>query len=226
MSAVGIRLAERVASVLELRYRDLVLDVRQAAEPDPACAARELELALRRDPGRVLVIDGELERFVLRVRLLRHWCPELGLPAMDEADLVEALAALCEGRKSFEELRRAPLLEVLCGKLTYQQLETLDREAPERLLLPSGSRARLRYETGRPPVLSAKVQDLFGVVQTPVIARGRVRCLVELLSPAMRPVQVTQDLESFWKTTYAVVRKDLRARYPKHAWPEVPPGFG
>src|SRR5439155_16134623 len=105
---------------------------------------------------------------------------------------------------------------------TPAQRQAVEREAPERLQVPSGSRVALRYEVGRPPVLAVRIQEVFGLRDTPRLAAGRVRVLLHLLAPNQRPQQVTDDLASFWANTYQQVRKELRARYPKHAWPEDP----
>jgi ATP-dependent helicase HrpB len=102
------------------------------------------------------------------------------------------------------------------------QRQAVEREAPERLQVPSGSRIALRYELARPPILAVRIQELFGWTQTPRVAGGRVPVLLYLLAPNYRPQQVTDDLASFWTNTYPRVRKELRARYPKHAWPEDP----
>jgi ATP-dependent helicase HrpB len=99
----------------------------------------------------------------------------------------------------------------------------LDILAPTHWVLPSGRRARLDYGAGDQPVLSAQLQDMFGMRQLPRLARGRVGVVAHLLSPARRPVAVTSDLESFWRNGYKLVRKEYRGRYPKHAWPEDPP---
>ena len=93
---------------------------------------------------------------------------------------------------------------------------------PRRITVPSGRQVRLTYEIGRPPILAVRLQELFGWTETPRLARGRVPVLLHLLGPNNRPVQITDDLRSFWTTTYHQVRKDLRRRYPKHAWPEDP----
>src|SRR5207249_4270927 len=98
----------------------------------------------------------------------------------------------------------------------------VDRDAPERIQVPSGSRIAVRYEEGRTPVLAVRIQELFGLADTPRVASGRVKVLLHLLAPNSRPQQVTDDLASFWANTYPGVRKELRARYPKHAWPEDP----
>jgi ATP-dependent helicase HrpB len=126
------------------------------------------------------------------------------------------------GRRSLAELRTAPWLEEIKSLFTWQQLQAIEREAPEWIEVPSGSRIAVRYEVGSPPILAVRIQEVFGLHQTPRIAGGRVGVLVHLLAPNMRVAQVTSDLGSFWATTYALVRKDLRARYPKHAWPEDP----
>jgi ATP-dependent helicase HrpB len=148
--------------------------------------------------------------------------PDLKLPLLDDKQLRDLLAQLAAGRRSLAEIRRAPWLQAMKGLFTWQQLQAIDREAPERIEVPSGSRVTLTYEVGRPPILAVRIQELFGLLQTPRIADGRVSVLMHLLAPNMRVAQVTDDLGSFWANTYALVRKDLRARYPKHAWPEDP----
>jgi ATP-dependent helicase HrpB len=110
----------------------------------------------------------------------------------------------------------------MTGLFTWQQLQMIDREAPERIEVPSGSRIAVQYEEDRPPILAVRIQEVFGMQDTPRIARGRVAVVMHLLAPNMRVAQITDDLASFWAKTYALVRKDLRARYPKHSWPEDP----
>ena len=129
---------------------------------------------------------------------------------------------VCQGCRSFAEVRQGAWVEQLQGRLTPQQLQAVEREAPERLAVPSGSRLALRYQEGRPPVLAVRIQEIFGMRDTPRIGGGRVKVLLHLLGPNFRPQQVTDDLASFWASTYPVIRKELRARYPRHAWPEDP----
>jgi ATP-dependent helicase HrpB len=148
--------------------------------------------------------------------------PDLDLPALDDTDLRDLLPDLCRGCRSLEAVRSANWLDAIRGRLTYAQLRAVDRDAPERVEVPSGSRIALQYEEGRPPVLAARIQELFGLADTPRVAGGRVKVLLHLLAPNSRPQQVTDDLASFWANTYPQVRKDLRARYPKHSWPEDP----
>ncbi len=166
--------------------------------------------------------DSPAGEFRTRVRCLRGWMPELGLPSFEDADLRPLLEQLCRGLRSLEQVRTGPWLDALKGMLTYQQLQAVEREAPERIAVPSGSRIAVRYEEGRPPVLAARIQELFGLTETPRVAGGRVKVLLHLLAPNYRPQQVTDDLASFWATGYPQVRKELRARYPRHSWPEDP----
>jgi ATP-dependent helicase HrpB len=214
---------ERVVAWKRTRYEDLVLSESEVPPPDPDEAARVLAAAAAERLERALPLDDpDVGWFLSRVRCLREWRPELGLPAFDEASLRGLLPALAAGRRSFAELRRAPLLDALQGALSWEQLQALEREAPEGLEVPSGSRIRLVYEPGRPPVLAARIQEMFGLAETPRIAAGRVPVLLHLLAPSGRPQQVTDDLRSFWENTYPQVRKELAGRYPKHAWPQDP----
>jgi ATP-dependent helicase HrpB len=207
------------------RYEDLVLaedEVPVTVELAPA-AERALAAAAAADLAAALPLDEEpAASFLARLRSLAEWRPELGLPRFDDAELAALLPALVRGRRSFDELRRAPLADVLRGMLDHHQLAALEREAPERLEVPSGSRVRLAYEPGRPPVLAVRIQEMFGARETPAVAGGRVPVLLHLLAPNLRPQQVTDDLASFWRNTYPQVRKELAGRYPKHAWPADP----
>ena len=214
---------ERVAAWRRTRYDDLLLDEREVPPPDPESAADLLAAAAAARLPAALPLDApEVAAFLARARCLADWMPELALPRLDDAAIAALLPALARGRRSFAELRRAPLLERLRGTLTYAQLAALDREAPERLAVPSGSCIRLVYEAGKPPVLAARIQELFGLAETPRIAAGRVPVLLHLLAPNLRPQQVTADLRSFWENTYPQVRKELQGRYPRHAWPQDP----
>ena len=189
--------------------------------------ASELEAVLARaaaeDVPRALGLERpEIAGWLARVAFLAEHLPELELPAFGAEDLERRLPQWVIGCRSFADLRRVALIPWLQGELTQAQRQALEREAPERLTVPSGSRIRLVYEPGRPPVLAARIQELFGMASTPRLARGRVAVLMHLLAPNGRPQQVTDDLASFWSDAYFEVRKELRRRYPKHAWPEDP----
>jgi ATP-dependent helicase HrpB len=215
--------AERVVARRRLRYLDLLLEESPAAPKDPEQMAQVLAGAASANMHRVLpAADSPAGRFLSRLDFLRSWMPELNLPAFDENVMREMLPWLCVGRRSFAELRDGPWLDAVAGALTAQQRRLLEHEAPERIAVPSGSHILVQYEPGKPPVLAARIQELFGLKETPRLAGGRVPVLLHLLAPNQRPQQVTDDLSSFWKNVYPRIRKELRARYPKHAWPEDP----
>jgi len=114
------------------------------------------------------------------------------------------------------------LSQAVAGLLDHPQRQAVQRLAPERVRVPSGRQLRLDYAGEDPPVLAVKLQELFGMADTPTVADGRVPVTLHLLSPARRPIQVTRDLASFWENTYPEVRKELKGRYPKHPWPDDP----
>jgi ATP-dependent helicase HrpB len=163
---------------------------------------------------------------VARVNRLRAWMPELALPRIDEAWWKERLPELCAGASSFADLQRLPLEKLLRARLGAKLSRLLDEHAPERLVVPSGSAIRLAYPPAGAPILAARIQELFGWKETPRIAGGRVPVVLHLLAPNRRPQQVTQDLSSFWTSVYPKIRGELRARYPRHAWPDDPSRAG
>ncbi len=215
---------ERAVAHRRTRFDDLRLDEREVPPP-PEAASRVLIEAAGRDLPRALALDEpEIAGFLARWRWLGRAMPELALPAAGEEEIRALLPDLARGRRSFADLRKAPLRELLSGALSYPQTQALAREAPERIEVPSGSLIRLEYpaEGDGPPVLAVRIQELFGLDQTPRVAAGRVAVLVHLLAPNYRPQQVTRDLGSFWANTYSVVKRELQGRYPKHAWPDDP----
>lgn len=166
--------------------------------------------------------DKSLNGFVNRARWLSAALNDPTWPNLTDEGLQKQLAQWCWGLKSLDEVRKLPWLDLLRAMLNSQQHSQLAREAPESFTLPRGRQVRLQYEVGKPPILAAKIQEFFGLAATPRLAGGRVPLLLHLLAPNNRCQQITDDLTSFWKNTYSVVRKELRRRYPKHAWPENP----
>jgi len=211
---------QRVLAWRRTRYAGLV--IAEAAVPVPPQASQLLAEEVARRWGKELRPRPEEEAWMARIELLRQHMPELGLPEPGPDAWLSAISLWCQGKTSLAELRHAPLLDALKAAFTPQQLAQIEREAPERLLVPSGSRIRVRYVSGRPPVLAVRIQELFGLRDTPRLCRGRVPVVLELLAPNERPQQVTTDLASFWAHTYPKIRKELARRYPKHAWPEDP----
>jgi len=215
--------AEKLAARKVTRFDSLILDETPAHIGDESEAARVLAEAAAEHFEKCLPTpESEAGRFRTRVRCLRAWVPELSLPAFDATDLREALEFFCRGCRSLADVRNGPWLDFLRGQLTYDQLRTVESEVPDHIVVPSGSHISIEYVEGRPPVLAARIQEMFGLTETPRVARGRVKVLLHLLAPNYRPQQVTDDLASFWANGYQIVRKELRGRYPKHSWPEDP----
>jgi ATP-dependent helicase HrpB len=215
--------AERVITRRQVLYGDLVLEESHSASPRPEQIAEVLVNAAETRLERVFPTDDEgVVGFRRRVAFLSQAMPDLKLPRLDDHDLRNLLPQLATGCRSFADIRKAPWLATMKGLFTWQQLQTIEREAPERIEVPSGSHVAVQYEEGRPPILAVRIQEVFGMKETPRVAGGRVPVLMHLLAPNMRVAQITDDLASFWANTYSMVRKDLRARYPKHSWPEDP----
>ncbi len=213
---------QRVVGVHVVRYRDLVIEEDHHVALDPGLASNVLAGALI-PRGLDLIREQEsAASWLARFDLLARAMPEHDWPALDGEAVAALIEAAARGKRTVEEVRAAPWADLLRGRLSFAQARLMDREAPEALVVPSGNRVRLRYEAGSPPVLAVRLQELFGWAETPRIAAGRVAVLLHLLGPNYRPVQVTDDLRSFWSQAYFQVRKDLRNRYPKHAWPEDP----
>mgnify|MGYP002649444457 CR=1 FL=1 len=175
--------------------------------------------------------EKAVEQVQRRVAQVAAWHPELALPDVSTEHLLSTAADwlpfyLEEGgrvKQSVQELRKLNLAEIIWNLLPYEAQQEVDRLAPTHIEVPTGSRIRIDYRTGaEAPVLSVRLQECFGMERTPCVDDGKRPVLMELLSPGFKPVQLTQDLASFWQGTYFEVRKELRRRYPKHYWPENP----
>jgi ATP-dependent helicase HrpB len=182
--------------------------------------------AVRASRLELLDMGEAVRRLQGRVSLLARALPEEGWPDLSDGNLLETLeewlGPRLEGVRTARQLRALDVAALLHGLLDYRSRRLLDELAPTHLDVPSGSRIRLDYAAGDWPVLAVKLQELFGLADTPTIARGRVGVLLHLLSPAGRPIQVTRDLKGFWNGAYHEVKKELKGRYPKHPWPDDP----
>jgi ATP-dependent helicase HrpB len=225
----GVRRA--LVSVRVRRFDEIVLDMHPAGRVDPAAAAQALTDAVRTIGLAVLPWSEGLRQWRARVQSLRAWMPELGLPDLSDA----ALLATLEGwlspaffdKTRLDALSPGELSAAIQALLVRDALHRVERHAPARIEVPSGMVRPIEYAVDaagapEPPVLAVKLQELFGLADTPRIADGRVPLLLHLLSPAGRPLQVTRDLRSFWERTWPEVRKEMKGRYPKHPWPEDP----
>ena len=214
---------DRVLGKRQSLYFDLVLDERDIPV-DPSLRIEVLADAARAHAETVLRNNDLLQRLLPRLDSMARWRPELAWPSLEPADLIEAAVPYAATCKRLRDYRALDWSSILLARLDRKQRGALDREAPSSWTLPGGRRVRLEYRGEDAPLLRAKVQHLFGVMESPRVGDGRP-VLIELLAPNQRPVQRTDDLASFWRTTYQQVRKDLRGRYPKHSWPERPPGI-
>jgi ATP-dependent helicase HrpB len=206
----------------------IVLDEKPLPEI-PAEAARAAMLTGVRELGiGALPWTREARDLQARIEFVRKLgAPGGGAwPAVSDADLAGSvgtwLAPWLDGVTRKEHLARISLIDVLRSQLTWDQQRELDSLAPTHLQVPSGSQIRIDYLDESAPALSVRLQEVFGLDATPLIGGGRIPVTFKLLSPAQRPVQITRDLASFWRGSYADVRKDMRGRYPKHYWPENP----
>ncbi|MGA2701111.1 MAG: ATP-dependent helicase HrpB [Isosphaeraceae bacterium] len=213
---------ERVVGVTRLWYQDLLVREDAGQAVDPAEASAALATALRDRAGALFRDDPAAATWLARHAFVKQAVPELNWPEIGESDFAALVGQLCQGRTCAEEVRQADKVSYLESLYNTAQRRELAQSAPPSLQVPSGRHVRLLYEPDRPPVLAVRLQELFGWTETPRLARGRVPVVLHLLGPNSRPVQITADLKSFWTTTYHQVRKDLRRRYPKHAWPEDP----
>ena len=204
-------------------WADLLLEETPVSISDPQAAAGILAQHARQQIDRVLPApDSVAGKFLARVRWLRQARPDLDLPLLDSSALDLLLPDVCQGLRSLDELRGADWLGWLKARVGFDRLVDIDRLAPADIELPSGNRHAIEYHDGQTPVLAVRIQELFGMKATPTVGGGRVPVLLHLLGPNYRPQQVTADLASFWKNGYPEVKKELRRRYPKHAWPDDP----
>ncbi|HCE3688752.1 TPA: ATP-dependent helicase HrpB [Vibrio parahaemolyticus] len=166
------------------------------------------------------------ESLLERIRCAVDWLPEQAWPMFDEASLLDSLDEWLEpymtSVASVKDLSKINLVEALNARLGWPLNQHLDEWLPEHYQLPTGTKKRIRYQHGHEPVLSVRMQEVFGESTSPTVALGRKRLVLELLSPAQRPLQVTSDLAAFWNGSYKDVQKEMKGRYPKHVWPDDP----
>ena len=215
----------------ESRFDRIVLDSRPAGRVDPDQAAQALTDAVRELGLVALPWTEGLRQWQAREVSLRQWMPELGLPDLSDAALQATLDDWLKpafaGKTRLDALSEAELGEALKSPLAWGLRQQVERLAPARITVPSGMERRIDYALDhegapQPPVLAVKLQELFGLADTPRVADGRVPLTLHLLSPGGKPLQVTGDLRSFWNRTYPEVRKEMKGRYPRHPWPDDP----
>jgi ATP-dependent helicase HrpB len=210
--------AKRVQAAELVKFRGLALSAKRV-EPPPADLAARL-LADEIIAGRLPLPnwDHSVEQWLLRLRLLCQHCPEFQLPPITEDDRKHIIGQLCHGAVSYKDIKEREVKPVVMSWLSEAQRGLLDKHAPERLTLPNGRTPKVAYEATGSPHISLRIQELYDVTQTPKIALGRVPVLVHILTPGMKPIQITQDLASFWHEHYPRIKSELQRKYPKHLW--------
>ena len=210
--------SKRVQAAEMLRFRGLALAAKRVEPPPADQAARILtdEIVAGRLP--LPGWDHHVEQWLIRLRLLCQHCPELQLPDITEDDRRHIIEQLCLGAVSYKDIKDREVKPVVVSWLSHTQRELLDKHAPERLTLANGRTPKVSYEAGNSPHIALRIQELYDVNQTPKIGLGRVPVLVHILTPGMKPIQITQDLAGFWREHYPRIKAELQRKYPKHVW--------
>jgi ATP-dependent helicase HrpB len=218
---------EMVAAATEWRLDTLVVDKKPMAKPSKEKSIAILCDVIRRKGLKFIGWDEQQTTWQARVLSVKTWRQNEAWPNVSNDQLVESvddwLTPYLDTIYKRSELLKLDLSTILQSSLAWELSAKLDLVAPQKISVPSGSLVDLQYfNDGRPPVMEVRLQEMFGLLETPTVNEGRNKIMLHLLSPGYKPVQVTQDLKSFWQTTYHEVRKELRMRYPKHHWPEDP----
>lgn len=217
----------KVIARQELRLGAILLDTRMSETADREKITEEICRAAVKEGRSMFDFNDDVMRLIRRIGTVAAWHPELGLPDVSVEQLLADpgawLPMYIEDATTVRELKRIDICSVVWGLLEYDKQQAVDAIAPAHYRLPNGRNVRLDYRVGADaPVLSARLEDCFGIRETPRVDGGTRPVLMELLSPGYKPVQLTKDIAGFWRTTYHEVRKELRRRYPKHPWPENP----
>lgn len=221
---------DRIIAQRQKRIGNLVIDSQDIQSPDRGQIIEAVCKAVAKSGVSLLDFSESVTSLQRRIETVRNWHPELSLPDTSTEHLLatvdEWLPFYLEqvsGTIDKKTLRSLDLSAIILGLLTYEQQLSLDRLAPTHITVPTGSRIRIDYRQGaEAPVVSVRLQECFGLTDTPTVNDGKHPLLMELLSPGFKPVQLTKDLRNFWQETYFEVRKELRRRYPKHSWPDDP----
>ncbi len=217
---------DKVRATRQTRLGKLLLDESDLNPPPAELSANALLAQIRRKGLDWLQWPAPVKQLCNRITLLQYHDDSQTWPSSDSAALLDSLEQwllpYCQDIRSARQVRSLDYPSILLNRLPWALQQRLATWAPTHLVVPSGSRIAIDYSNPEQPVLAVRLQELFGLAATPTLAEGRIPLLLHLLSPARRPIQVTQDLAGFWQTTYHDVCKDLKGRYPKHSWPADP----
>jgi ATP-dependent helicase HrpB len=208
----------RVFAERRTQFRDLVLEAERSDDVLPDDAARIFADEVVAGRCVLKCWDDAVEQWILRVNWLHEWMPELNIPAIADGDRHALIEQICHGATSYKEIKDKSVWPVVKAWLSAQQQAWVEEYAPERIELPGGRRARVAYSADGPPTLAARIQDLYGVKEGLWIAQRRAPVRIQVLAPNQRPVQVTENLATFWRETYPKLKSELQRKYPKHEW--------
>jgi ATP-dependent helicase HrpB len=214
--------ANAVSASRSVRLSALVLEERPLAKPEPDAMQLAMAQGVAQMGISCLPWSDAAKMFRARIKCLARLMPETGWPAFSDEEILGALPPYLVGMSRKAHLSTLDMLEILRSMVPHQLLSKLEKLAPSRMEVPGGGSYKIDYDVEGDPVLSVRLQEMFGMKSAPQIAEGRARLKIELLSPGGKPVAVTQSMETFWVNGYPDVRKDMRGRYPKHSWPEDP----
>jgi ATP-dependent helicase HrpB len=204
----------------------LILKTQTMARPEPAVLHAAMLRWIAEKGLSVLGWTPDAEQLRLRIQCAAQWLPEESWPATDDESLLKSLPQWLLPQMSavrdLRSLQAVNLTTALLHLLTWSQRQRLDTVLPTHYTVPTGSRLPIRYDADKPPALAVRIQEMFGEATNPAVAEGRIPLVLELLSPAQRPLQITRDLAAFWRGAWPEVRKEMKGRYPKHPWPEDP----
>jgi len=210
--------AKRVLAEERTRFHDLVLAARRVEPPPEEAAARILAEEVIQGRLALKNWDNSVEQWILRLNLLSGWCPEFDLPKITDESRRDLIQQICHGAVSYRDIKDREVSATVKGWLSQSQREVVEQHAPERLELANGRKPKVVYVADGPPYIALRIQELFGIEKTPRLAMGRTPVLIHILAPNMRPVQITQDLASFWREHYPRIKQELQRKYPKHEW--------
>jgi ATP-dependent helicase HrpB len=211
----------------DLRIGSIVLQSKPLPNPDESYLQVAISNAIKTEGEQLLIFDEKMQQLQNRILSLRKWNPNEGWPEVSTSTLLltngEWLMPYLINIKKPDDLKKINLYDALFNSLDWNMQQSLNELVPSKINVPSGSAIEVAYlPNGETPILSVRLQEVFGLADTPMVNKGKISVVMHLLSPGFKPVQVTSDLRSFWNNTYFEVKKELQRRYPKHAWPDEP----
>jgi ATP-dependent helicase HrpB len=208
----------RVLAKRQTRFRDLVLRSEQSNEVPHEQAAVLLAREVESGTCPLKLWDNAVDQWILRLNQLAAWHPEFELPTLGPDERRMLIEQICHGATSYKEIKERQVWPTVKSWLSTGQQQLLDDYAPERIELPNGRRAKISYDAKSAPTIAARIQDLYGVTGELRIAANRIPVVIQVLAPNHRPIQITQNLATFWKESYPKIKQELQRKYPRHEW--------